>query len=154
LPDVQKCTLKIVAFGTIFACAGMKKNLKNNLLSRISVILLNCQGNETEKKMRTIRKETKAIKETLKTHTGCVLCGYKGRAKHFDFAHKPNTDKAANPADIRDSKRKLFAELHKCVVLCKHCHIDTDDGLIDWADIFSQKKYNQYNKMLNKLEGK
>jgi hypothetical protein len=102
--------------------------------------------------MRAIRQKTKHIKETLKSHTGCVLCGYKGRAKHFDFAHKPDTNKEANPADIRDSKRKLFKELHKCVVLCKHCHIDTDDGLVEWTEIFSQKRFLNYNKMLDTLE--
>jgi hypothetical protein len=102
--------------------------------------------------------------QKYKVSQGCKLCGYNEHAVALDFAHRNPEEKhiemvrrrGGNGIDnlyrrvtIRDKVknrfyiRELIAEIRKCDVLCKNCHV---------VQTHKNKEFNR-NKKLMELRG-
>ena len=102
--------------------------------------------------------------QKYKVSQGCKLCGYNEHAVALDFAHRNPEEKhiemvrrrGGNGIDnlyrrvtIRDKVknrfyiRELIAEIRKCDVLCKNCHV---------VHTYNNKECNR-NKKLMELRG-
>lgn len=95
------------------------------------------------KKLNTRKKRQKAVRQWLdniKLKMGCAVCGFgeamilrKYRtnkiretiAMFLEFDHIDPATKQYNISDIKGYSREVIqAEIDKCRVLCKHCHVN------------------------------
>lgn len=61
----------------------------------------------------------------------CELCGYCRNIRALTFHHVDRETKAFTFAGSHNrSWRALKTELAKCVLLCKNCHAEVEDGMI------------------------
>jgi hypothetical protein len=69
------------------------------------------------------RKAAKEWVDSLKTK--CTKCGYNRCVEALEFHHKDGDDKLRGISKMMRnnwSKKKILAEIEKCVVLCANCH--------------------------------
>ena len=79
---------------------------------------------------------TKAYRDTIKTlklKTGCVVCGYSRSARSLSYHHVDPDNKKAGIAELIRvvSVPAALEEIKKCVLLCRNCHGELHDGLIE-----------------------
>lgn len=77
---------------------------------------------------RKLRKSRRDQLNTLKAELGgrCSICGYNKSLYPLQFHHKnPDTkDFDIMTAETRLSIAKIAAELRKCILICRNCHIE------------------------------
>lgn len=89
----------------------------------------------SEKRRDTIRTRNKTELALVRgivnfyKSQGCLLCE-ENCSDCMDF-HHVNADKDANISEILQyGKRKVLAEISKCVILCSNCHRKVHAGII------------------------
>lgn len=62
----------------------------------------------------------------------CQVCGYKKSLRALDFHHIDPKEKDFAISKFKNKKlESLKKELDKCVLVCKNCHCEIHDGLIE-----------------------
>lgn len=83
------------------------------------------------------RKHRNKNKENLVLAFGgkCLVCGYNKTYKALDFHHIDPENKSFGICRANGSKsvQQLTEEAAKCVLLCKNCHVEVEEGLVDLA---------------------
>lgn len=79
--------------------------------------------------------ETKAFIDELKVKIGCCFCREQNivlPAVCLDFHHLDPTKKdlAVSRLVVLNSKKRLIAEIQKCVIVCSNCHRQIHAGLL------------------------
>lgn len=73
---------------------------------------------------------SKGLREEVtqyKLEHGCSKCGYTKSARALQF-HHADGDKLFNIGEsLRLGRKKLWAEIDKCVLLCANCHAEAHD---------------------------
>lgn len=64
---------------------------------------------------------------------GCAICGYDKCAAALNFHHVNPKDKKFLVSPITISRKDIFEELQKCILLCSNCHreIHQKEGTYD-----------------------
>ena len=77
------------------------------------------------------KKELKKILDQIRIYNGCAFCDEK-EICCFDFHHLDPTLKDSSISKLwaSKSKRKMFLELTKCVVVCSNCHRKIHSGIL------------------------
>jgi len=74
------------------------------------------KGMERESRRRRHLNRYKKLK-------GCSHCGYDKNPIALDFHHVDKNDKRKGVAGmLSHSRRKIFDEIRKCIILCANCH--------------------------------
>lgn len=79
-----------------------------------------------------VKDRRRRIKQEVVKHKGgkCVVCGYNKCITSLDFYHLDEETKEFGISGNNFSKERLFKEIEKCVLLCKNCHGEFHEGLI------------------------
>lgn len=77
--------------------------------------------------------DKKSLKQLAVAYKGgcCLLCGYDKNPGSLDFHHINSFEKCFNISDYSYWDEIMQAELNKCVLLCKNCHMETHSGKVD-----------------------
>jgi hypothetical protein len=62
---------------------------------------------------------------------GCKICGYRKYAGALDFHHLDPVQKsfALSVRGLAYAWHTILAEAEKCVLLCKNCHAEVENGI-------------------------
>lgn len=75
------------------------------------------------------RREKTGILGCYKIIKGCMDCGFRGHASMLDFDHRDRFTKKFNLAHSRHMPWPvIWAEVRKCDVVCKGCHMKRTHG--------------------------
>lgn len=87
------------------------------------------QCRNTQKRESRQRKKLKLVEEA---GGRCVLCGYNACMRALDFHHRdPEIKEFTVSQKMKWSVERLRDEVSKCVLLCKNCHCEVEDGLVE-----------------------
>jgi len=95
----------------------------------------------SSRKAKYRRTRRKAWKTECIEYLGgkCILCGYNGCTNALDFHHKDPKKKdftiGGARYKTRHNKKKMQAELDKCVLLCCRCHREVHAGVTKLSEI-------------------
>lgn len=66
----------------------------------------------------------------LKVAAGCALCGYKSCSASLDFHHlDPGMKRfTVGQQNILRNRIKFYAEMRKCILVCRNCHSEIHHG--------------------------
>jgi len=88
------------------------------------------RATEHKKKIKEIRKEKM---------DGCIICGYKRCMSSIDLHHLENKEFCiSNAISNGMAINRLKKELKKCVPVCRNCHGEINEELIDIYDFLSE----------------
>jgi len=73
----------------------------------------------------------------IKLRSGCMVCGYNKTSRALSFHHLK--DKKIRLSGSRGSKKDIFEEVKKCIILCCNCHMELHEGLIDLDNITGKR---------------
>ena len=63
-----------------------------------------------------------------KLQRGCSICGYKKCAQALVFHHKNPKEKDFNIGQFKTySRKRVMAEINKCVLICQNCHMELEE---------------------------
>lgn len=80
---------------------------------------------------KNIYEKQKAFVRRYKKYCGCLVCQEKEPVV-LDLHHLNPSEKDADPSALyAKSRKRLKAEIRKCVVLCSNCHRKVHAGLIE-----------------------
>ncbi|MDE2022470.1 MAG: helix-turn-helix domain-containing protein [Patescibacteria group bacterium] len=83
-------------------------------------------------------EKTKRLKKQAVEYKGgkCCVCGYNRCFRALDFHHTNGEEKEFSIGQRQgNSFESIKAELDKCILVCKNCHAELHDGLIDIGTI-------------------
>lgn len=61
----------------------------------------------------------------------CILCGYDRCLRAIDFHHIDPKTKSFTISSNNHTWAERLEEAKKCVLLCRNCHAEVEEGLID-----------------------
>jgi len=86
-----------------------------------------------------IRKDRTALMQRIKAERGCLYCGT-CHPLVLDFHHRNPADKSFTISQIPTTNiPKLLAEVEKCDVVCRNCHMLVHAGIDPSSWIESRK---------------
>lgn len=76
------------------------------------------------------------IRDSLKKGRNCCVCGYNKTHLALDFHHVNPKEKKGEIARMivtanNKNSNKLFDELKKCILVCRNCHVEIHDNIVD-----------------------
>lgn len=109
-----------------------KKRKHNRYLERQRCLSVEAKR-AIKDRSRILRNEKRRMIDLYKLGKGCELCGYKKCASALDFHHcfGPKEFSISSFISGNGSLVRIFAEIQKCKLLCRNCHMEThllEDG--------------------------
>lgn len=121
---------------------GQKKCARCKKTKNVSDFYLRENGITTHSYCRDCNRESASIRilETKKRaveYKGgkCLICGYNKCLRALDFHHTDKKNKSFSMGHVVGRKfENIKSELDKCVLVCKNCHAEIEDGVakITW----------------------
>lgn len=76
----------------------------------------------------------------------CQICGYNRADEAFDFHHiDPSTKLFGIGSNYCRKWSDIQKELDKCILLCRNCHAELENGYVTWEDGLVGPGHRAYN---------
>ena len=107
-----------------------RKNKEARALSNSDPLILEKNKKHHHETIKSYARKNKEIMVEYKGG-GCLSCGYSACLGALDFHHVDPSKKEFQISGSTRSLEKAKPELDKCILVCRNCHAEIHDGLID-----------------------